>query len=125
MTLLDLLGQLERRAAEAEAVGATAPVANVYRLVLADLRPLADGNGGAALSVPGATWRERLWTCPPDTRLGVREVAEAVGRPRSWVYRACAAKRGPGRLRARRLDGELVLLASEVRDWLTRQEAPA
>jgi len=75
--------------------------------------------------VPGATWRERLWTCPPDTRLGVREVAEAVGRPRSWVYRACAAKRGPGRLRARRLDGELVLLASEVRDWLTRQEAPA
>src|SRR5688500_12817982 len=32
-------------------------------------------------------WREKLWTCPEATRLGVVELAEAVGRPKSWVYR--------------------------------------
>src|ERR1041385_5137634 len=46
------------------------------------------------------TWRERLWTCPGDTRLGVRELAEALGRPRSWVYRAVAGKREAKRLPA-------------------------
>jgi hypothetical protein len=61
------------------------------------------------------TWRERLWTAPPETRLGVREVAEAVGRPVSWVYRARALPR-------RKLDGELIFLAGEVRDWVTSRE---
>ena len=70
------------------------------------------------------TWRERLWTCPPDTRLGVRQVAEAMGRPRSWVYRAASPKRGLNRLPARRLDGELVFEAGAVRAWVKRCELP-
>ena len=38
MTLAELVAALERRAAEAAAEAATAPVANVYRLVLEELR---------------------------------------------------------------------------------------
>ena len=121
MTLADLVAALERRAAQAEAEGATAPVARVYRLVLDDLRVLGDGNG-ATPPLAGAGWRERLWTAPPDTRLGVRDVAEALGRPRSWVYRAVAAARGSRRLPARRLDGELVFEAGAVREWVQRWE---
>jgi predicted DNA-binding transcriptional regulator AlpA len=93
------------------------------------LELIADGNGTGTTVAPvaaaPATWRERLWTCPPDTRLGVREVAEALGRPKSWVYRAVAAKRGPLRLPATRFSGELSFTAGAVRDWLTRQESRA
>jgi hypothetical protein len=70
------------------------------------------------------TWRERLWTCPPETRLGVREVADALGRPSSWVYRSVSAKRGTCRLPARRLDGELVIEAGVVREWVREHELP-
>lgn len=38
MTLAELLARFERRRAEAEALAATAPVANVYALVLEELR---------------------------------------------------------------------------------------
>lgn len=64
------------------------------------------------------TWREKLWTCPAETRLGVREVAEAMGRARSFVYRAVAAKQGAHRLPATRLGGELMFEAGAVRDWI-------
>ena len=50
MTLTELRATLERRAAEAEAEGATAPVANVYRLVLGELAQVDGGNGGAPLT---------------------------------------------------------------------------
>lgn len=132
MTLSELRATLERRAAEAEAIGATAPVASVYRAVLDELRPLADGNG-VAVSAGGVSWRERLWTCPPDTRLGVREVAEALGRQTSWVYRAASAwvyRKGEAKRRratplpCQRLDGELVFEAGAVRTWITQVEQP-
>lgn len=81
---------------------------------------------------PADTWRERLWTCPDETRLGVREIAEAVGRPPSWVYRAVSphryerAKDGTRRkvrrleqpLPCERLDGKLVFRAGRVRSWI-------
>ena len=81
MTIGELVGALERRAAEAEREGATAPVANVYRLVLEELRPLVpvDGNGGAA--------RE------PERWLTADQVAERLGTTSRWVY-AHAAKLG-------------------------------
>ena len=69
------------------------------------------------------TWRERLWTCPGDTRLGVRELAEALGRPRSWVYRAVAGKREAKRLPAFRFGGELSFEAGAVREWIEQQES--
>src|SRR5574341_275824 len=70
------------------------------------------------------TWRERLWTCPAETRLGVPEIADALGRPPSWVYRAVSAARGSERLPARRLDGELVVEADALREWVRRRELP-
>ncbi|HET9982770.1 MAG TPA: hypothetical protein VFQ38_04270 [Longimicrobiales bacterium] len=67
------------------------------------------------------SWRVKLWTVPAETRLGVAEVAEAAGKPKSWVYRhtgPAAEKRIPHR----KLDGELVFVAGEVRAWLRDHE---
>lgn len=77
-------------------------------------------------STPPQSWRERLWTVPAEMRLGVPEVAEAVGRSRDWVYRACSAEqakvKGRDPLPCARLDGELVFSAAAVRDWIRRSE---
>lgn len=67
------------------------------------------------------TWRERLWTVPAETRMGVAEVAEALGRPRSWVYARTSAK-AESRLPHRKLDGALTFTAGEVRAWVRAQE---
>lgn len=72
-----------------------------------------------------SSWRERLWTCADATRLSVPEVADALGRPLSWVYRAVAEGRGVHRLPAQRLSGELVFTASEVRAWIERESEAA
>jgi predicted DNA-binding transcriptional regulator AlpA len=67
------------------------------------------------------TWRERIWRVPSETRLGVREVAEAVGRSKSWVYkRTQAAAEDP--IPHRKLDGELMFAAGEVRAWIRARE---
>ena len=68
------------------------------------------------------TWRERLWTVPPETRLGVRELTEATGRSRDWVYRHTAASTTRARLPHRKLDGQIVFAAGEVRAWLRDTE---
>jgi hypothetical protein len=77
VTLAELALTFERRAAEAEREGATAPVANVYRLVLEELRPLvpANGNGSPTAGEPVA---ERLLTAG--------QVAELFGTTVRWVY---------------------------------------
>jgi hypothetical protein len=72
--------------------------------------------------VPEPTWRERLVTAPAETRIGVTELAEAVGRTKSWVYRHTSAKSGAPILPHHKLDGELVFLVGEVRRWLAEQE---
>lgn len=69
------------------------------------------------------TWRERLWTAPAETRIGVRELAEAVGRPRSWVYRRTGPNSPRAPLPHRKLDGELVFVVGEIRDWLRDHES--
>lgn len=73
MTLAELLANLERRAAEAEREGSSAPVANLYRLVLAELQALdaVPENGGVAAE---------------DRLLTAEEAARRLGvRPR-WLY---------------------------------------
>lgn len=64
------------------------------------------------------TWRERLWTVPAGTRLGISEVAEAVGRSKSWVYRRTSPKSAKAPLPHGKLDGELVFEAGRIREWL-------
>jgi len=64
------------------------------------------------------SWRERLWSCEPKTRLWLDEVAEAMGKSKAAV-RALIRRHG---LPCRRRHGELVFLAGEVRDWMRVQE---
>ncbi|MEX2281793.1 MAG: hypothetical protein WEE89_04875 [Gemmatimonadota bacterium] len=112
-SLPDLLEWLTR-APEGTAVQAST-IAHV-------LRPLVDQPQQAdAQPAQPETWRTRLWTCPAETRLGVREVAEAIGHPVSWVYRR-TQKTATDRLPFRRLDGELVFTAGELRAWIRAAE---
>lgn len=67
------------------------------------------------------TWRERLWTVPAETRLGVVEAAEALGRPKSYIYaRTMSKAKDP--LPHRKLDGSLVFTVGELRTWIRNQE---
>jgi predicted DNA-binding transcriptional regulator AlpA len=89
------------------------------------LQALAATRGGTSTeSQPtegSATWRERLWTAPAQTRLGTRELSEALGRPRSWIYtRTQSEALDP--LPHRKLDGSLVFVAEEIRHWLCQRE---
>lgn len=69
---------------------------------------------------PPSTWRERIWTCPGDTRLMVEEVAEALGRSQDTVYRLTKREEDP--LPCRKLAGRLVFVAKEVRAWVESAE---
>lgn len=113
-SLPDLLGWLD-----AAPEGTLLPAATLRAWVA----PLADASRPtpAASSISG-TWRERLWTAAPDTRMGVLEVADAIGRPKSWVYRRTGEGAARARLPHRKLDGELVFTAGEVRAWLEQHE---
>jgi hypothetical protein len=109
--LRDLLTQLPR--------GATLPVGWI-------LEQLEDciGEAPAAEPVPHiseAPWRERLWTAPAETRLGVTELCEALGRSKSWLYRHTGPK-AKEKIPCRRLDGELLFTVGEVRAWIRERE---
>lgn len=70
-----------------------------------------------------ATWREKLWTVPNEARMTVPDVAEAIGRPVSWVYRHTSVKCSPvERLPHRKMDSELLFVAGEIRAWLVDHE---
>lgn len=66
------------------------------------------------------SWRERLWSVPAETRLGVTEVAEALGRPKSFVYARTGSAEDA--LPHRKLDGSLVFTAGELRAWIRDRE---
>ena len=71
---------------------------------------------------PEQTWREKLWTCAPETRLGKAELLEALGRSGDWLYRHTGAKARCSRIPCRKLDGELQFVAGEIRQWLLEHE---
>lgn len=75
-------------------------------------------------SVEGApeSWREKLWIVPAETRIGIGELAEALNRSRSWIYKRTMANAGPGRIPHRKLDGELVFVVGEIRAWIRDRE---
>ena len=69
---------------------------------------------------------KRIWTIPAETRLGVKELSEATGKPASWIYRHTSRKSGAALeldlLPHRKLDGGLVFIAGEIRAWLQAHE---
>ncbi len=67
-----------------------------------------------------ATWRERIWTCPDETRLLIEDVMEAMGRSRDTIYRLTRREEDP--LPCRKLDGRLVFVAGQVRAWMEAAE---
>ena len=93
--------------------------------VLELLRDTAPTVTATAPAPESATWREKLWTVPDECRLGVAELAEAIGRPKSWVYRHCSKASGYELLPHRKLEGELSFVASDIRAWLRTHETPA
>ncbi len=67
------------------------------------------------------TWREKLWIAPAETRIGTAELAEAFGRPKSWVYAHTQAE-AENPIPHRKLDGVLVFTVGEVRAWVRESE---
>lgn len=65
------------------------------------------------------SWRERLWSCPPETRLDANQAAEATGLSKSRVYKLTSAEEIP----FRKLAGGLVFVAGEMRSWLRERES--
>src|SRR5262245_25718535 len=78
MTMAEFLATIERRAADAEREGATAPVANVYRLVLDELRAV-NGTASAAGTMHDVAAEEQYLT--PE------QVAEMLALPKAYAYR--------------------------------------
>lgn len=68
-----------------------------------------------------ATWREKVWTVPAETRLGKHELLEALGKSESWLYHR-TGPRADNRIPHRKLDGVLVFTAGEIRTWIREAE---
>ena len=96
MTLPELLQDLERRAREAETIGASAPLAAVYRLVMGELRRLDaadvavsyDANGAARLL--GVSPKTVANWCAAGKFEGARKTGGAGGG--KWVIPATAVR---------------------------------
>ncbi len=103
--------------------GTSIPVASLAELLggLEDkTNPVIPGPQASPEPV-SRTWRERLWTVPAETRLGVHELSEALNRPKSWIYRRTGEK-AEDRIPHRKQGGALVFRAGEVRAWLRADE---
>ena len=99
--------------------GTNVPAESILEF-LGQAAPTGSGDGPET-TVEAHTWREKLWTVPEETRIGTYEVCEALGRTKSWLYH----RTGPSardRIPHRKLDGELVFMVGDVREWLRRRE---
>lgn len=68
-----------------------------------------------------STWRTKLWTCPAETRLGLKELAEALDVSDGWIYSRTKQDAEP-RLPHGKMGGSLVFRAGEIRAWLRDHE---
>lgn len=115
-SLTDLLRWLE-----AAPDGAMVPARSMIALIR-DGSPTPATAEATAIASAGPGWQEHLWTVPADTRMSAVDVGEALRRPKSWVYRHTSPASGLPLLPHRKLDGELVFVAGEVRDWVRTHE---
>ncbi len=67
------------------------------------------------------TWREKLWVVPGETRIGTTELAEVLGRPKSWIY-ARTQVEAENQIPHRKLDGFLYFVVGEIRTWIEERE---
>ena len=113
----------ELRAWVGSAPAGTMILASSLAECLSDTPERASGQRSTAATPEPPTWREKLWTVPAEMRIGVRELAEALDRSVSFVYRhSGSAKSGVSLLPHRKLDGELVFVVGEIRGWIQRNE---
>lgn len=66
-------------------------------------------------------WREKLWTCPAETRLWREDLEEALGVKKEWIHRRTQSK-ADDPIPHRPLGRRLLFLAGEVRHWVRQQE---
>lgn len=89
-------------------------------LILDLYRKFGNGSDLAVAPAPAVTgpigWRERIWTCPPDTQLTVTEFGEAANRKRSWAYEQVRQRTAAPVHHDEA--GRPYFVAGEVRDWL-------
>lgn len=90
--------------------GAMLPAAEL-REWLRDVPPTRTPTDGGS-----ATWLERLWTCPPETRLNTRQAAEALGQSQNWLRKRLAE------IPHMHFAGEHRFTAGELRQWAIGQE---
>lgn len=99
--------------------GTTIPAASLVDVLAAE----ENGGDTPPVSQPSPslpmTWADQLWIVPAERRIGTRELAEALGRSRSWVYGHLT---GEGAIPHAKLDGELTFKVGEVRAWLRATE---
>jgi predicted DNA-binding transcriptional regulator AlpA len=112
----------ELRAWAASAPAGTMLSASALAECLSNTVEIASEQRSTATATEPPTWREKLWTCPTDVRIGVREVSEALDRAESWVYRHTSRKSGIPLLPHKKLDGQLVFVVGEIRGWIQRNE---
>jgi len=63
-----------------------------------------------------------FWTLPPETRVTVAQLAEMLGRPKSFIYRHIKPRNGCEPIPHRKLDGQIVVVLSQAREWVRRHE---
>lgn len=111
---------LEVRLADARAAARRARTAlSELEERLDDVERKAGTNGSPKVEMPEPSWREKLWTAPPETRLNADQAAEAVGLSKSCLYKLTSAEEIP----FRKLSGGLVFVAGELRTWVREQES--
>lgn len=86
---------------------------------LEEVAAAADSEGVETPVQEPPSWRERLWSCPPETRLDAERAAEACGLSRSRIYKLTSGDEIPHR----KLSGGLVFVAGELRSWLRERES--
>jgi hypothetical protein len=98
------------------------PLAATADALEALARVLRDAAEAPPAPVPSPTdngrlpWSALVWVVPGETRLNVRQLAEALNRPRSWIYHHRHL------IPHRRHGNELVFTAGEIRGWVVDAE---
>lgn len=102
-----------------------AAIADGLEALASDIREaLADASAPVVSHGAAMTWRERIWTAPPETRMSVRDVAEAFDKSRAWVTSRLNPPDGSRTVPIphRKRDGLITFTAGEVRTWWTQLE---